>query len=354
MSVDSHGLTTARSAIPIENIYYLLSYAWDMLPESGLVSVDVQPEMRIQDLLASVLRNGVSRLLKRGLDRAYVEHVEEIAGIRGRVAVGASLKRLSFPRARAICRFDELSPDVLHNRIIKTTLRGLAAATDLNRDLAEDLRDQYRRFAGVSEIRLTMASFRRVTLGRNTRFYRFLIDVCEIINRNLLVDEHGGRSVFRDFTRDDRQMGRLFERFLRSFYSREQSTYHISAPRFLWNAEGQEKDLAYLPQMQTDIVLRSRASTIVIDAKYYFAALSEHFSKLTLQAEHLYQMFSYMSHVELGHGDARRVRGILLYPRTTRTISINVSLFDRPFRAATINLDQTWPGVHADLLSIIS
>src|SRR5438445_386398 len=103
--------------IPIQNVYYLLCYAWNVLDEAELASVSVTPEMRLPELLASVLCGGVTHLLKRGLDRAYVTEEDEIAGIRGRLDIGTSVKRTSFVRARAHCVFDELSADVPHNRV---------------------------------------------------------------------------------------------------------------------------------------------------------------------------------------------------------------------------------------------
>src|ERR1051325_4731379 len=199
--------------IPIGNIYYLLCYAWDVLAEAELTSVSISPEMKLQDLLASILNGGVTHLLKRGLDRAYVTAEEEIAGVRGRMDIGASLKRISFPRGRAYCVVDELSPDVLHNRIVKTTLRQLAQVQGLEPRLAHDLRALYRRMPGVQEMTITGQSFNRVVLGRKNAYYRFVLNVCEIVQRNLLADEATGEVRFRDFTRDDRQMPRLFERF---------------------------------------------------------------------------------------------------------------------------------------------
>jgi 5-methylcytosine-specific restriction enzyme subunit McrC len=339
--------------IPIENIYYLLCYAWDSLAEADLAPVSITPEMRLQDLLASVLRGGVSRLLKRGLDRAYVAEADEIAGVRGRLEIGASLKRASFARARAFCVFDELSPDVAHNQIIKTTLRRLAGVAKLDAKLAEQLRDLYRRMPGVREVRITDQSFRRVMLSRNNAYYRFLLDVCEVVHRNVLVDEATGEVVFRDFTRDDAQMARLFERFLYNFFDKEQGRLKVQAPRFSWRATGEPEHLAHLPEMRTDIVLTGDDETIVIDAKYYAETLSEHFTKSTVRSGHLYQVFTYMSHLTGSEKNSARVSGILLYPRTTKTVLVRASLFDHPFMAATIDLAQEQGGIRRDLLALL-
>lgn len=340
----------APRPIPIENIYYLLSYAWDALDEAELANVSVLPEMRLQDLLASVLCGGVTHLLKRGLDRSYVANEGEIAGVRGKLRIGESVKRVTFARARAYCVFDELSADVLHNRIVKATLRSLAGAA-IDHTLAEQLRELYRRMPGIQDEHLTSQSFSRVMLSRNTAYYRFLLDVCEIIYRNLLVDEATGAAQFRDFTRDDAQMADLFENFLRYFFERE-SGMRVSAPRMKWHAQGDETSLSFLPEMWTDIVLRDTRRTIVMDAKYYSHMLRKHFDKETLHSENLFQIFAYMSHLAVDEGDA--VRGILLYPRTTETVSVRVSLFGYPFLASTIDLAQPWQGVRRDLLGLLA
>ena len=60
--------------------------------------------------------------------------------------------------------------------------------------------------------------------------------MCELVHRNLLVEEESGEVKFRDFTRDDSQMARLFERFLFRFYEREQDVFEVDAPRLRWSA----------------------------------------------------------------------------------------------------------------------
>ncbi|NIQ13085.1 MAG: restriction endonuclease, partial [Candidatus Dadabacteria bacterium] len=56
-------------SIPIQNIYYLLCYAWNKLEEKDLVNVQEEDTTKLIDLFAKVLINGTTYLLKRGLDR---------------------------------------------------------------------------------------------------------------------------------------------------------------------------------------------------------------------------------------------------------------------------------------------
>jgi 5-methylcytosine-specific restriction enzyme subunit McrC len=339
--------------IPIQNLYYLLCYAWAVLPDAGLVEVSASEEMKLQDLLARVLSGAVRHLLKRGLDRAYIVIEEEIPGIRGKLDVSGTLKHGSTLRGKARCAFDELSPDVLHNQIVKTTLRRLAEVRGLDRGLAEAMRDLYRRIPEVREIIVSDHSFRRVTLGRNSAHYRFVLNVCELVHRNLLADEESGEVTFRDFVQNDAQMAVLFEHFLFHFYEVEQQRFSVQAPHLAWRADGADADVAFLPRMRTDIVLSDRRETIVVDAKYYAEALSEHFGKASVRSSHLYQMYAYMDHVA-PQAPSSRVRGMLLYPRVTRSINLNLVLSGHPFTVGTIDLSQPWWDIRHDLLALLN
>nr|WP_281262126.1 hypothetical protein [Pseudoroseomonas aestuarii] len=115
-------------------------------------------------MFARVLRNGMRRLLRQGIDRGYRELVEETAAPRGRFLLADTIKRASLVRGRAVCSTDELSVDLPHNQILKATLRSLAAAEGLNRELAQELRRLHLQLAGVSDRPLSRALFRQVQL----------------------------------------------------------------------------------------------------------------------------------------------------------------------------------------------
>ena len=133
--------------IPILNVYYLLCYAWGRVQERDtrrLATLDGL--LTVQDLLGKVLAGGVNHLFRRGIDRGYVERREDLAGIRGKLAVSETAKRALRARGRAACDFEELSVDILPNRILRTSLYGLLGRrVSLDRDVRGDVRSAYRR-----------------------------------------------------------------------------------------------------------------------------------------------------------------------------------------------------------------
>src|SRR5688500_3432925 len=126
--------------IPVRNFYYLLCYAWDKLEESRVAAVDASDYRHLVNLFARVLGTGMEHLLQRGLDRGYQEHREVFAGVRGKIDFAASLKGHLFPLGRAACVFEELTHDVLHNRILKSTAASLLRADELDPSLADEIK----------------------------------------------------------------------------------------------------------------------------------------------------------------------------------------------------------------------
>jgi 5-methylcytosine-specific restriction endonuclease McrBC regulatory subunit McrC len=131
-----------------------------------------------------------------------------------RVNIGAIAKtgRLT---ATLPCEFDELSYDALHNQILKATIRRLVRTEKISRQNADELGGLARHLSEVRDIEIRSRLFGQVQLHRNNRFYDFLMKVCELVHRNLLISETAGHSRFRDFTRDRQQMAILYESFVR-------------------------------------------------------------------------------------------------------------------------------------------
>ena len=64
--------------IPIQNIYYMLSYAFQVLNEQGYKSVATEHFENVADLCAAILIKGLSKQLKRGLMKDYIPKREPL------------------------------------------------------------------------------------------------------------------------------------------------------------------------------------------------------------------------------------------------------------------------------------
>ena len=339
--------------IPIENIYYLLCYAWNRLEEKDRVDVDAEDCTELIDLLAGVLINGTKILLKRGIDRSYINHVDEIAGVKGKLQFSETLKRNLLPKQRTVCEFDEFSADVLTNQIVVSTFKKLLRIENVDRRNRDAIRNVLRFLDGISEIEITAAHFSQVRINRNNRFYGFLLSVCRLIHDNTMLSERTGKWQFKDFSRDEKKMNKIFEDFLFNFYRIEQDVYRVSRPQINWQFSGDDEDMRLLPKMQTDIVLESSEKKIVMDAKYYNTTLGERYDTRKIHSHNLYQIFSYLMNQRDGSEKSESCRGILVYPTTDAEQDLAFSYKGMTVEVRTVNLNDNFRSIHQRLLSLI-
>ena len=338
--------------IPIRNIYFLLCYAWDKLQEGSLVDVNPDDVKELHDLLARIICRETRRLLGQGLDRSYVSRSDAIPAVRGRVDITGSLRRSGGADSRIHCEFDELAIDVLHNQIIRTTLELLLGIRDLARENKRIIRELLPRFAEVSRIKVTSRTFRRVSLHRNIAAYRPVIDVCELIHGNIMIEPNSGTMKLRQFTGSRHQMSNLFERFIFHFLRREQRTYRVAGEHLTWfDADVSHDNYALLPLLKPDIVLRGPDRIVVVDAKYYTKPFQVNRERVTIWSAHLYQLLAYVRNI--GVASDMPVAGMLIYPAIGERPLLRYRLQGHDVSIAFVNLDQPWREIHSNLLSFV-
>jgi 5-methylcytosine-specific restriction enzyme subunit McrC len=343
------------SPIPIRNLYYLLCYAWNRLVEGELIDVSAVDTTELADLFATVLIGGTNHLLRRGLEQGYETHEGEVSSIRGRVDVAITARRMLATHAKAYCRYDELSVDTLPNRILKSTLRFLSGVPTLDSTLRKKLLLIHRDLGGVSDVPLSRMLFRKVQLHSNNRFYRFLLNTCELVQASWLVDETTGAYKFRDFVRDDQRMAKVFEDFVLNFYRLEHPELEVKKERIYWAATSQnDPTLGFLPTMETDISIRSPERTLIIDAKYYSVTLQTRYDSERIHSANLYQLFAYLKNLEQRGGTDASAQGMLLYPVVDRELRLSYEMQGHVIRVCTVNLVREWKEIKAELTGLLS
>ena len=255
------------------------------------------------------------------------------------------------------CEYDDLSNDVLHNQIIKSTIYKVLRIRNLDPAIRKDLIDVYKRMMQVSDINLDRNHFKKVRLHRNNLFYRFVLNISYLIHENIVLDERTGNYEFLDFIRNDRKMASLFENFVRNFYKEhlKGTDYEVKPEIIKWNiTESDPFSLEFLPQMKTDISITSKKRKIIIDTKYYRECLQEYYNKETIISSNLYQIFTYVKSAEAQGGSALNCEGILIYPTVRKELDLVYSIENHKISIKTINLNQGWKNISYDLMKIIA
>ena len=204
--------------IRIQNIYYMLAYAFQVLNEQGYKKIATEEFENTADLFAAILSRGISMQIKRGLGKAYIEQSESLSSLRGKINISESIKTLTFLKKQMVCEYDDFSVNSYLNRIIKSTVELLLRA-DISKSRKKELKNLMLYFSEVSIIDLHTTNW-NVRYDRNNQTYRMLISVCYLVVHGLLQTQTDGSTKLMDFM-DEQRMHKLYERFILEYYRRE-------------------------------------------------------------------------------------------------------------------------------------
>lgn len=346
-----------ETRIPIQNIYFILCYAWKQLDEAGRLNVDSSEYSHYVDLFARVLSRGCSYLFKRGIDREYIPEKELMTSIKGKIDFTGSLNSIMNGRPHLLCEFDELSSNVLPNQIIKAVIRKLLTYKSLDKKIHIELKDIFYRLNGISDLNLSRLHFKKVNLHRNNLFYRFVLNVAFIIHESIVLNEETGDLEFVDFVRDREKMAGIFEAFVRNFYQEKLKPqgYEVKPEILKWDiSEIDEVSLGFLPDLRTDISISMPNRKIIIDTKYYEECFNVRFDKKKLISNHLYQLIEYCENSDAASDSNLKSEGMLLYPSVNNEEPLFYpDLRGRKIFVKFLNLDQVWRKIAQDLESFI-
>ena len=341
------------STIPIENLYYLFSYAWDHFHEGEEMDISSTQCPDLANLLTKVLAAGIHRLARSGFERSYRSTEEITPRLRGRILVAESYRYMTQRSGRMKCEFDELSWDTAANRILRATTDRLLRLPELTQESRHNLRTARSLMPKVTPIRITDSAFRRIQLHRNSRRYRLLLNVCKLVHQSFLPEEQKGGRRFRDILRDETIMHSLFENFVRNFARRHCAGSTVAAMTINWQGEWDIEAAKLLPSMKTDVTIEWPHRKLILDCKFYKDALSARYDRLRFHSAHLYQLNAYLQNKSRSPG-WENVEGILLYPTVEHYISAEMKLLGHRMQVASINLKQDWQRIHQDLLAILA
>lgn len=341
--------------IPIQNLYYILCYAWDVTDQQHKVKVDGDKCHSLENLLSTVLVGACEHLQHRGLSHEYRYEEQEVDGIRGKLNVADTLKSGKYRQGRTICTVDELSQDVLINQIIFSTLKRLLHLQTLDCKVKDRIRNVLRHFPLIRQIQITSNTFKSIHLNRNNRFYSLVLHVCKMIHQSTIPKKGtDGKYEFIDFTQDEFKMNAIFERFLMNFCKQnckeEYPEVHREYIDFQLTPFGMmfKQAANALPTMETDITLYnpSTGRKHILDAKYYHETLvSKYGGQGKVRREHLSQIISYVLNQEdRAKPHTLSTSGTIVYPTIDEDYDFSYRYSDtkHTIHVKTVNLNQDW------------
>ena len=305
--------------IPIQNVYYMLSYAFQVLNEQGYKNIATEKFNNTAELMAAILAKGIAIQIKRGLGKVYIPQTEAMSSLRGKLDITESIKTQTMLKKQMICSYDEFSVNGMMNRIIKSTVE-LLLKSDISKQRKKELRKLMVYLGDVETVDLYSVNW-NMRFDRNNQTYRLLISICYLVVKGLLQTNSDGTTKLMDFL-DEQRMCRLYEKFILEYYRKEHPEIIANASQILWQLDDGIGSM--LPVMQTDIMLSYQEKILIIDAKYYGNTTQTRFGTHTLHSGNLYQIFTYVKNKEAElASQPHEVSGMLLYAKTDEEIYPN-------------------------------
>lgn len=337
--------------IPIQNIYYMLLYAFQVLNEQGYKNIATEQFNNTAELMAAILAKGITVQIKRGLGKEYIPQTEALSALRGKIDIAESIKTQTMLKKQMICSYDEFSVNGIMNRIIKSTVE-LLLRSDISKSRKKELRKLMVYFGEVEPIDLYTVNW-NIQYNRNNQTYRMLISVCYLVVKGLLQTNSDGSTILMDFI-DEQHMCDLYEKFILEYYRKEYPEITANASQIPWQLD--DGVGAMLPKMQTDVMLTYKEKVLIIDAKYYTHTTQLRYDTHKLHSGNLYQIFTYVKNKEIQLAAVpHEVSGMLLYAKTDEIIVPDNSYYmsGNKVIVRTLDLNLDFAGIATQLNHIV-
>lgn len=344
----------SKTAIPIKNIYYMLSYYFEALNSDSYKKISGETFENIYELLTEILILGTRRQLKRGVDKGYKNMEETSSIIRGKIHIFRSLREGSITQKKLAISYDEYTTNILLNQVLKTTMYHLLRKPEVKTTQKKQLKYLLKYFSEVNYISLGEINWSKMQFHRNNKNYELLMNVCSFIIQGLLLNQEEGSYLQQTF--EENFISKLYEKFVFHYYRKHFSgSYKVHSPHIQW-AVSENSNVERLPLMRTDVVLENEKEVIILDTKYYESgALQSRFEdSYTHRSANLYQLYAYVNNWEETNS-GKIVRGILLYAQPTDEEMVNDEyvISGNKIKILTLDLNTEWKNICNQLNTLL-
>ena len=340
-------------SIFIKNIYYMLSYAFTTLNQGGYEDVATEEFENMHNLFAAILAKGISRQLKQGLYREYLNQKEDIAVARGKIDMPGTIQNRLARKRILTCEYDELSENNILNQILKTTVMLLLQHARVDTKYKSDLKKEMLFFSNVDILDPATIRWSAIRFQKSNSTYRMLISLCQLILEGMLLTTESGEYKLMSFL-DEQRMCRLFEKFILEYYIKECPYVKASSSQINWALDDGVGTM--LPTMQSDIMLTKDNTVLIIDAKYYTHTTQTQYDVHTLHSANLYQIFTYVKNKDMEFVDKpHTVSGMLLYAATDEAFqpANSYQMSGNQISVKTLNLNLPFSEISTQLDAIV-
>lgn len=160
-------------------LVHMLAVALDLDIIDGATSdLDWQTETLL-DILIRLFARRLGEAVRRGMPRRYVPEADDLPALRGRLDVQRQFTTLAATPHRLACRFDDLSPDIALNHIMKATVARLSRLAR-GAETQRLLRELSFTYADIAAVPVRALRWDAVVLDRTNARWRELLALARL------------------------------------------------------------------------------------------------------------------------------------------------------------------------------
>jgi len=183
--IEGAGERTASDTDLRRRLVHMLGVVHELPIDAGSMAQLGWQRDTVLELLIRLFCRRLADAMRQGMPRRYLEHEDDLPALRGRLDVTRQFSRHAVAPQKLACRFDDLSPDIALNRVMRaviTRLQRLAQAPD-NQRMLRELGFAY---ADVTDVAIKALRWDLITLDRTNQRWRDLVSFARLF----LSDRH--------------------------------------------------------------------------------------------------------------------------------------------------------------------
>lgn len=350
--IDASGEADAAPETLRRRLIHMLSVTHDLRIDAQAKAGLGWQRDTLLEILIRIFCHKMTEAVRHGIPRRYIDHEDDLPSLRGRLNVTRQFSVLAAQPQNLACEYDELSPDIDLNRVMKAAiikLSRIATAADNLRSLRE-LSFVY---ADITDVAPSALRWDRITLDRTNDRWRVLLSLARLLLGDRHQTTNAGNSNGHALLFE---MNVLFEEYVAKLLKRG-----LAGSSFSISTQGGKKACLFEGDQgrfgtRPDILIRHQDKVVmVIDTKWKRISPRIQDAKQGINQSDVYQMMAYSQLYECD-------RVMLLYPYhqglsgslSQRTYAIGTVGASKKLIISTIDVSQRHSTVTASLAQLVT
>ncbi|RFC62266.1 restriction endonuclease [Fulvimarina endophytica] len=163
-----------------DRLVHMLAFAFDFPIAAGAATGLGTQRDNLLEILIALFASRLTDAVRKGMPRRYVEVAEDLPTLRGRLDLRRQFTVLAASPQRLACRFDDLSPDIALNQIMKAAITRLLRIT---RSASNDraLRELAAVYADITPVHPRRLAWNEVSLDRTNVRWKGLLNLAKML-----------------------------------------------------------------------------------------------------------------------------------------------------------------------------